>query len=439
MPMINCLLENGANVHVCAADGEPLLLTLLLSGWQDDVLQIAEALVSHGCDPLEANPSGKTLLRIAVERCLVSIVQYFFSLGISSSPDLLHIPLRFIDRWSKTQMVFCLLEHTTDVRIRAANGEPLLHTLLSSTQDGEYAAQTVEALVSRGCDPWEADPSGKTPLRIAVEQCLVPVVQYFLSLGISPSPDLLHTALRWKNGQIKVQMVFCLLEHTTNVHTCAVNGEPLLHTLLSSTWTWDDEYAVWITKAFVSHGCDPLEANPSGRTPLRIAVEQCLVHVARYFLSLGIPPSPDLLHTVLRSENGQIKTQMVSYLLEHTTDVCTCAANGEPLLHTLLLSTRDREYAVQTAEALVSHGCDPLEANPSGKTLLYIAVERYLVPVARYFLSLGISPSPDLLHTALQWMDGQVKTQMAFACWNVPLMSALVPQMENLCSTRCCC
>ena len=398
LPMINCLLENGANVHVRAADGEPLLHTLLSSTWQDNTLQIAEALVSHGCDPLEANLSGKTPLRITVERRLVPVARYFLSLGISPSPDLLHAALRWKDGQIKTQMVVCLLEYITDVCICTANGEPLLHTLLSSTQDEEYAVQTAEALVSRGCDPLEANPSGKTPLRIAVERRLVVVARYFLSLGISPSPDLLHTALRWMDGRIKKQMVVCLLEHITDVCICTANGEPLLHTLLS--WTWDEEYAAQTAEALISRGCDPLETNPSGKTPLRIMVERGFFSGAQYLLSLGISPSPDLLHIVsgLQGRGKKDKLLMIISLLRSGVDVHARIENEDPVLHTTLLSSGDDDYALQTAKVLIDYGCDPLEASSSGKTPLRIAVERSFLSVAQYLLSLGVSPPPGLLH-----------------------------------------
>ena len=124
-------------------------------------------------------------------------------------------------------MVLCLLEHTTDVRNCAANGEPLLHTLLSSTWNGEYAVQTAEALVSRGCDPLEANPSGKTPLHIAVEHRLVAVAQYLLSLGIPPSPDLLHIVLGLEgcNKEDKLQITISLLRSGVDVERFLEGGK----------------------------------------------------------------------------------------------------------------------------------------------------------------------------------------------------------------------
>ncbi|KAF8125623.1 ankyrin repeat-containing domain protein [Boletus edulis] len=402
VPMIICLIENGANVReALTAAGDSVLHTALQSSWDEYyALEVAKVLVCHGCDPLNANPFRKTPLQIAVGRGLVSVARYLLSLGISPSPDLLHVALESYAYENIASMIVCLLKNGANVHARTAAGDPVLHIALQSLWDDVYALETAKTLISHGCDPREASSSGKTPLQIAVGSGLVSVVRYLLSLGISPSPDLLHVALGSYAHENIASMIVCLLENGTNVHARTAAGDSVLHAALKSLW--NDDYALEATKVLVGHGCDPFEASSSGENPLYIAVQRGFVSVARYLLSLGIFPSPNLLLTALKLEDEQKRALMIICLAENRADVHAHITAGGPVLHTVLHSLRDETYALEVAQALVNHGCDPLELGSSGETPLYIAVQRGFVSVTRYLLSLGISPSPDLLHVATE-------------------------------------
>ena len=139
--------------------------------------------------------------------------------------------------------------------------------------------------------------------------------------------------------------------------------------------------------------CD--EANPSGKTLLRIAVEHGLTSITQYILSLcSSPPPSHVMHVALGSKNRGSKLRMIVSLLENGLNVHAGAANGDPVLHTVMRSSCKKEEVLGITKILVDHGCNPLEACSSGKTSLQIAAERGFVSVARYLLSL--SPPPCL-------------------------------------------
>ncbi|KAG6377683.1 ankyrin repeat-containing domain protein [Boletus reticuloceps] len=400
--IIQPLVKSGANVHARTATGDTVLHTALRSSWNESyTLEVAKALVSHGCDPREESPSGETPLYIAVNDGFVSVTHYLLSLGISPPPDLLRVALSLRDRQKKAQMIVCLVENGVDVRARTAAGDPAFHIALQSLLEENDALEVARAFVSHGCDPLEASSSGETPLHIAVKLGFVSATRYLLSLGISPPPDLLDVAStlsHWK----KPKMIVCLVENGANVHTFNAAGDSVLHTTLRCLSSCIGDNALGAAKTLVGHGCDPLVASSSGETPLHVAVNRGLVSVARYLLSLGTssPPFPNLLHVALSLRDQQERAQMIVFLIENGADTHARTATGDPAFHMALQSLWDDNYALKVVKAFVSHGCDPLEASSSGATPLHIATRRGFLSAARYLLSFGITPPPDLLHVA---------------------------------------
>ena len=277
---------------------------------------------------------------------------------------------------------------------------------LNSTSHGCYSTvpsigcwEIMKVLVNYGWDPLETSESGKTMLRVLVTRGVVSVTQYLLSFGVSPSLDLLHAA---SNGPEKSSMVVCLVKNGANVHALTASGDPVLQTALQSFGfgEWNDGRALETTRVLVNHGCDPLEASPSGDTALHIAIERGFLSVARFLFSLGISPSPDLLHIAL--ERGHTST--IVCLLESGTNVHARTAAGDSVLHIALQSISEEEYTLRIAKILVCHGCNLLEASSSGETALDIAVRRGFVSVVRYITSLqvGIVPSCNLVLVAFK-------------------------------------
>ena len=400
--MTVCLHKNGVNIPLHTPGVPVLYATLSLMRDEDDALNTVKLLVGHGCDPLEVSPCGETPLHTAVKHGFFSVAQHLLSLGISPSPDLLHVALKSENLRIKAPMVGCLLENGANVHADTTARDPLLCTaLVSSLSNEDDALDTAKLLVRHGCDPFEVSSSGETPLHIAVKHGLLPIAQYLLSLGIPPPPGLLHVVLRSENVQVSLSTSMRHQDPLKNGDSFDACTEYVL-----------ERHVLDVTKLLVCRGCDPLESDSTGETPLHIAVERGLVSVTRYLLSLGIPSSPDLLHVALGSKLNKAPAILTVFLLENGANVHARTTAGNSVLHTALRSSSTDDSAMEIAKILICHGCDLLAANNSGETSLHIAVERGFVSVTRHLLSLGVPPSSDMLFTMLLPQNQEVQSEL---------------------------
>jgi ankyrin repeat protein len=395
-PIIRFLVENGVDVFANSTEGDSVLHVALQCFSDENVaFEAVRLLVGYGCDPLEADSRGNTPLHIAVERGYISVARYLLTLGARLPPDLLVTLNRNQPRWSTTSMIQFLVKNEVNVFAHSSDGDSVLHIVLRYFNDDAETLESVKVLVGCGCDPLEANSHGHTPLHIAVERGYISVARYLLTFGAPLPPDLLVTSkghCYWA-GRSTTPMIHFLVENGANVLARSSNGDSLLHIALQSLY--DDNEAVETVKLLVGCGCNPLEANFRGDTPLHIVVRRGHISVARYLLTLGAPLPPDLLAT-LEVWLGQ---SMMHFLIENGLDVLARAANGDSSLHTLLqsLNLNDENEALEAVKCFVSYGCDPLEANSRGHTPLHIGVERGYISVARYFLTLGARLPPDIL------------------------------------------
>ncbi|KAF8446306.1 ankyrin repeat-containing domain protein [Boletus edulis BED1] len=363
--MIPLLVENGINVLT------PLHIILSAA---------ARILIDYGCDPLEANTHGKTPLHIAIERGYTSVARYLVSLGASLPPDFLttlDYPMLY---QPAAHMIPFLAENGVNVLAHTRGGDSALHV---SLYDDDEALEAAKVLVAYGCNPLEANARGTTPLGIAVERGHISVAQYFVSLGASLPPDPLVTLSRDRSYWSIIPMVRFLVENGVDVLAHADDGDSLLHVALR---------ILEVVKLLVSLGCNPLEVNARGTTPLCIAVERGHISVAQYFVSFGAPLPPDLLVTLDRARSHWSTAAMIRFLVENRVNVLAHADDGDSLLHVAL-------RILEVVKLLVSFGCDPLGANSRGNTPLHIAVQHYHISAVQYLLTLGAPLPPDLLVT----------------------------------------
>ncbi|KAF8126505.1 hypothetical protein EV363DRAFT_1268265 [Boletus edulis] len=387
--MVRFLVESGADVRVRTEAGDFVLHIALQSFHEDDALGITELLVGYGCDPLQAHSSGKSSLHIAIEQTHISVVRYLLSLGVPLPPNIL-VTLNPRGIWRTARVVRFLVENGANVHACTETGDSVFHVALDYYQHQDNAMELAKLLVGYGCDPLGANFSGKTPLHIAIEQSRISVVQYFFSLDIHLPPDLLLVALNAQESTTrdKLSMINFLIHSGADVKT----GDSVLHIVLELC---REDGALDMIELLISYGCDPLETNSFGETPLYIAVEQGHISVARYLLSLDIPLPPDIL--VMLSPRGEWKTaQMICFLIEHGADVYARNQVGDSVLHVVLESLYGQDEAREIVALLLAYGCDPLEANASGKTPLRIAVDRGLYLVENHLRCLGAPDEADV-------------------------------------------
>ncbi|KAG6369745.1 ankyrin repeat-containing domain protein [Boletus reticuloceps] len=300
-------------------------------------------------------------------------------------------------------MIVCLVENGVDVHARAIAGGSALQTALNSLFDEEDALVTVKVLVHHGCDPFEANSPRRTLLHNAVERGFTSVARYLMSLGMFPSSDLLAAVLRTPNRHMhkQSQMLQCLLDNTTDVHACTIAGDPLLHIALQSST--EEECTIETLKLLIRHGCNHLEPNSHGKTPLCIVVEQGHIPLSRFLLSLGAPSSllSDALWIALRSKQVQRQYEMVKLLIDQGASVLATAQNWDTTLHVAVASIHHLSDPY-TVSLLLNRGCDPTIRNIRGATPFHVAVERGRVDVVELFLSLDVPLPPDILFAAIQ-------------------------------------
>ena len=391
------LVENGVNLLARTDDGDSVFHVMLQSIYDDaKALEAVKFLVSYGCDPLrvEANSRGATLLHIAVQQGHVSVARYLHSLGA-------HLPSGLLVTWNcdewncSAEMIHFVFENGVDVLARTDDGDSAFHLILKCTYNDDKALTATKLLVNYGCDPLKANFHGTTPLHVAVARGHVSAVRYLFTLGAPVPPDLLVSSNgvwpRWGT----MPMIRLLFENGVNVLAHASNGDSVLHTTLQCRN--DGEQILEAVKLLVNYGCDPLEANSCGSTPLHIAVERGHISAARYLLNLGTPLPPDLLLTLDRNGSSWGTTPMIRFLFENGVDVHAHAGNGDSVLQATLQCQNDGDRVLEAVKLLVSYGCDPLAANSRGSTPLHIAVELGHISAARYLLTLGALVPPNLL------------------------------------------
>ncbi|KAI9462219.1 ankyrin repeat-containing domain protein [Boletus coccyginus] len=198
-------------------------------------------------------------------------------------------------------------------------------------------------------------------------------------------------------------MIPFLVDNGVNILAHANNGDSVLHIVLQSLYSNDD--ALQTVKLLVGYGCDPLEANSRGNTPLHIAVGRGHISTAQYLLTLGAHLPPDLLVILDHGWSRWITAPMIHFLVENGVNVLAHASNGDSVLHIMLqcpdlgFDTADSNDGWQAVRLLISYGCDSLKADPCGNTPLHIAVKQGHISIAQYPLTLGAQLPSDLLVT----------------------------------------
>ena len=396
--MIRFLVENGANALAHTSDGDSVLHVVLQSLYDDDeVLKAVRLLVGYGCNPLEANSRGNTPLHIAVEQNHLSVVRYLLTLGILLPPDLLVTLDRSWSRWNIAPMIRFLVNNGVNVHAHTSDRDSVLHIALRCINDDEETLEAVKVLVDYGCDPFEANSHGNTPLHIAVERGHISAARHLLTLGAPLPPNLLLTLNRDWSRWNTAPMIRFLVENRVDVHTHPGGGDSVLHIALRCFN--DDNDVLEAVKLLVGYGCDPLEANSRGETPLHIAAERSYVSVARYLI-----------------------TQGASVLMK--------VSNGDTVLH---FATRgvypyedsdedDDGRALEAVKFFVGCDCEPAAPNDDGKTPLHIAVHLGRIKTIKYLLSLSIPLPCDILFTAIQSDDNSaycryiIATLVTYGC-----------------------
>ena len=408
---VSFLVGKGVDTRALSANGNTLLHAAVLALYESQAMDMAKLLVAAGCDPYKRNVQGNSAFDLVLDRKSSLLADYLLSTAKPIPSDALFSILRSAlpTAW-RAHIICSLIEQGAHASRLSTDGSTLLHATALCLDD-HHGLEVAKLLVGNGCNPFEYDIRGRTPLHIALDRNLALLADYLaLSTGRSPPPDVLFAILCSElPAAWKVRTVSSHISNGTSECRPLPDRHTLLHIIMLSL---DENQALEVAKLLVGAGYDPFKRYTQAGTLLDLALAIESLPLADLLLSTGGPPPSDSLFAILRSAlPAHWKARTVCSLVDKGADVHGLSADGNTLLHIAVLSLdepddHDGHYetdACRVAEALVGAGCDPTARNRQGKTALHIAAECLSIHVTDYLLSLDHSLLPDdILFSALK-------------------------------------
>jgi len=397
--MIRLLIDNGANVHTIAPNGDTPLHRVLHNRWSrsKEHLDCVRVLINSGSNPCLPNALGKTPFVVAAENGHLQVVQYLYNTLNSPLPPNILISVVGSTSSKLTPVIKFLIDKGASIRVTHPSGDTLLHLAIARSWDRECLSR-IRLLVNAGCDPHACNLAGETPFHFAARQGHISVMEYLLSLGIPIPSNLMQTQLdrRYSLGvppRYYLAVRF-LLEKGGDIYTVTKDGDTLLHLAAS---IYPEEHALGLTRHLVHAGCIPCVLNSLQETPMHIAARKGSISIIRFLLSLNTSLPPDIL--LAASTGYSRRTELIRYLVEEAANVSVATMDGDTPLH-LLITRGDEDDRLECVKILVDAGCDPGAQNLAGETPLHAAVRHGFDNILEYFLSRGVSLPDKILPIA---------------------------------------
>jgi ankyrin repeat protein len=350
--MICLLASKQANVHAIKANGDTPLHRVLDTPWDnsEENLDCVKILINYGCNLCLPNAFGKTPFDVAVENGHLSVVQYLHSiLDPPFSPGIL-LTIAGSIYSGRAPLIRFLIDEGAGLHITHPSGDTLLH-LAMLAPEGTECLKRIKLLVNAGCDSHACNLAGETPFHIAARQGHIPVMEYFLSLGISVPSGIMLTQL---DGNPHIpgppphySVVRFLLKIGGDIHTVTKDGATLLHL---SVKIYPEEDALELAKYLVYAGCIPHALNSLQKTPIHIAAQSGFTSVIKYLLSLDTELPSDILLTASASYSNI--APLIHYLIQEGANVSAATMEGDTPLH-LVLSGGDEDDRLECVTILV--------------------------------------------------------------------------------------
>ena len=181
--IVHTLINGGADIHGITTYGDGLLHRAVISLDEHQGLEMAKLLVGTGCDPFKYNVQGKTPLDLALDRIYSLLVDYLLSTVEFPPPDalfaILHSALPADWRVHAIRSLVC---QGANACVLSADGNTLLHATVLSLDDPQ-GLEVAKLLVGVGCDPFQQNAQGITPLDLALDRKFPLITDYLLSTG----------------------------------------------------------------------------------------------------------------------------------------------------------------------------------------------------------------------------------------------------------------
>ena len=248
------LLTSGVSPNVADADGTPALMAATLFA----NAEMVELLLKRGADPNKADASGSTALMWAVPD--VEKVRALVARGanVNAKSNTERTPLLVAASLPRTVDVLrILLDRGAGLRAQDQAGTTALALAVRSAD-----VDVVRFLVERGLDPNALSAGAR---RAGFARHDLPTLDYLMSKGLTPAPDLLVTAVTWQ----PTTAVGRWIELGANVN--ASNAAQYNRTPLLTAVTSEAEGADTVT-LLLDHGADPNARTTEGESPLDWAI-----------------------------------------------------------------------------------------------------------------------------------------------------------------------
>ena len=251
---IERLVKGGANPNVVDAEGVPALMSAVLFG----DARAVELLLQRGADPNRQGPSGTTALMWAIPD--VDKVRVLLARGaeVNARSQTERTPLLVAASYPGTVDVLrLLLDRGADLGATDQGGATAL-TLAVRSADVEV----VRFLVGRGLNPQALAPVAQ---RVAVARYDPATTEYLISRGLTPTPELLMTAVTWQPASLLSRWVRSGVD--VNATNPAQYGRTALLTAVTS-----EAAGVETVKLLLEHGADPRVLTTEGESALDWAI-----------------------------------------------------------------------------------------------------------------------------------------------------------------------
>src|SRR5262245_49563349 len=215
------LLQSGVSANAVDAEGTSALMAATLFG---DARTVG-LLLQHGADPNQVGPSGTTALMCAVPNLEKVRLLLEHHADVNARSETGRTALLVAASYPRTVDVLrLLLDRGVDIHAQDKAGATALALAVRSAD-----VDVVRFLVERGLDPNGFAPAA---LRASAARYDLPTMEYLVSKGVRPTPDLLVTAATWQPAALVTRWL--QLGADVNANNAAQYGRTPLLTAVTS-------------------------------------------------------------------------------------------------------------------------------------------------------------------------------------------------------------
>ncbi|CAL4898031.1 unnamed protein product [Urochloa decumbens] len=420
--VVKILLERGADPNRVAND----VLSPLMMACRGHSLKCMKLLVEAGADVNFKSPSGRTILFQAVDDGMTDIVKFLLEAGADPNVDdgKGKIPIMIAAAREQHELVKLLLPQTKPIPSVPDWSVDRIIRAMKYLQSDPQVCQSISR--ASGHSPMKADSMDPSPFEAAIRAASegnlhllreMSNTMYLRDVRGFKGRNLLHVAAA--AGQLDLCR-FLVEESAIDANSTSAEGETAI---LVATGAMEDrtDNVVPVLRYLLDRGCDPAVPDDKGYTPLHNAAEYGHYEAVRVLLSKGVPVDPiNRRGTPLHLAAAKGHDQAVKILLEHGADPNRIACR---FLSPLAMACYGHSF--KSMKLLVEAGADVNLKGPSGRPVLFNAVEEGLTDFVTFLLEAGADPN---IHDG----DGKFPIMLAAAHEQRELVNILLPRTKPI-------